>query len=45
MSFFRQFKNETHPPVPEPSTILGILTLGLGAVLSKKRDQDDNNDD
>ncbi|MFN7215079.1 PEP-CTERM sorting domain-containing protein [Microcystis sp.] len=33
------------PSVPEPSTILGIVTLGLGAVLSKKRNQDDNNDD
>ncbi|TRT43200.1 MAG: PEP-CTERM sorting domain-containing protein [Microcystis aeruginosa Ma_QC_C_20070703_M131] len=31
--------------VPEPSTILGIVTLGLGALLSKKRNQDDNNDD
>jgi hypothetical protein len=31
--------------VPEPSTILGIVTLGLGALLSKKHKQDDNNDD
>jgi hypothetical protein len=30
--------------VPEPSTILGIVTLGLGAVLSKKRNQDNSND-
>jgi CRISPR/Cas system-associated protein Cas5 (RAMP superfamily) len=29
-------------PVPEPSTILGIVTLGLGALLSKKYNQDDN---
>ncbi|QGZ91063.1 PEP-CTERM sorting domain-containing protein [Microcystis aeruginosa] len=33
--------------VPEPSTILGIVTLGLGlgALFSKKHKQDDNNDD
>jgi hypothetical protein len=30
--------------VPEPSIILGIVTLGLGAVLSKKHNQDDGND-
>jgi hypothetical protein len=30
--------------VPEPSIILGIVTLGLGAVLSKKRNQDNSND-
>jgi hypothetical protein len=31
--------------VPEPSTILGIVTLGLGALLSKKCNQDDNAED
>lgn len=31
-------------PIPEPSTILGIVTLGLGASLSKKRNQDNSND-
>jgi len=28
--------------VSEPSTIVGIVTLGLGALLSKKYNQDDN---
>jgi hypothetical protein len=31
--------------VPEPSIILGLVTLGLGALFSKKHKQDDNNDD
>ncbi|TRT79279.1 MAG: PEP-CTERM sorting domain-containing protein [Microcystis aeruginosa Ma_AC_P_19900807_S299] len=30
--------------VPEPSTILGIVTLGLGVLLSKKCNQDNSND-
>ncbi|WP_233271059.1 PEP-CTERM sorting domain-containing protein [Microcystis aeruginosa] len=36
---------ESTTPIPEPSTILGIVTLGLGALFSKKHKQDDNNDD
>jgi hypothetical protein len=36
--------NSSPSTVPEPSTILGIVTLGLGAVLSKKRNQDNSND-
>ena len=31
--------------IPEPSTILAMVILGLGVLLSKKRNQDDNNDD
>jgi PEP-CTERM motif len=40
-----QVATQSNQPVPEPSTILGIVTLGLGAVLSKKRNQDNSNDD
>jgi hypothetical protein len=38
-------KTSQTTPIPEPSTILGIVTLGLGALFSKKHKQDDNNDD
>jgi predicted outer membrane repeat protein len=37
-----QVATKSTTPVPEPSTILGIVTLGLGALLSKKYNQDDN---
>jgi hypothetical protein len=30
--------------IPEPSTILSIVILGLGVLLSKKRNQDNSND-
>ena len=30
--------------IPEPSTILAIVILGLGVLLSKKRNQDNSND-
>ncbi|MBD2623004.1 PEP-CTERM sorting domain-containing protein [Microcystis flos-aquae FACHB-1344] len=38
-------KTSQTTPVPEPSTILGIVTLGLGALLSKKPKRGDSNDD
>ena len=45
-SFIAEFQISDMPksttPVPEPSTILGIVTLGLGALFSKKHKQDDN---
>jgi hypothetical protein len=45
-SFIAEFQISDMPksttPVPEPSTIVGIVTLGLGALLSKKYNQDDN---
>jgi hypothetical protein len=40
-----EIRTSNNQPVPEPSTILGIVTLGLGALLSKKHKQDDNKDD
>jgi len=30
--------------IPEPSTILAMVILGLGVLLSKKRNQDNSND-
>jgi hypothetical protein len=39
-----EIRASNNQPVPEPSIILGIVTLGLGAVLSKKHNQDNSND-